>query len=107
MIDDEINIINTIKKEKNYQINYQINDKIDTNFQTRKELEKYKFITKELNKLSPIKDKSKINYIYFECFNNRENNSVNAIKKIKKNINKNNIKNIIYTFFKETNTINK
>ena len=58
------------------------------------------FILNEVNKLSIINDKDKINYLYFECFNNLEKNTKKALDIINKNINQERIINILYNILK-------
>ncbi|MBR3199301.1 MAG: hypothetical protein IKG27_04735 [Bacilli bacterium] len=87
-IDEKEEIINIIKKQKEYKIKYNILKKFKNNFKTRFEIENEKYILNELNKIYLNKDYQKINYICLECFRKKEKNINEAIKKIKKEITK-------------------
>lgn len=107
LIEEELDIINSIKKNTIYEIKYKIINKIPTIFKTRNELEKIEYIKTELETLSIKKDYHKINYLYYECFNKREKNIKYELKILKESINNNYLSNIIYNFFKEIKTFNK
>ena len=67
-------------------------------FKTRKEREINKYIEKELKTI----DNNKLKYLYFDCFNKKEED-INIIQKTIKNEIKNNFENIykpIYDFLK-------
>ncbi len=89
-IDEQEEIISIIKKQKEYKIKYKILKRHKNIFKTRFELENQKYILKELNKIYIKNDYQKINYICLECFRKKEKNINEAIKKIKKEIIKEN-----------------
>ena len=83
-IDEEFEILETSNKLKEINIEFKILKKENVNFKTRKELKYEKFIKKELKNI----EIDKLNYIYFECFGEHENNKrviLNRINKIQKN----------------------
>ena len=83
---DQERIINKIKNQKKIKINYKIIKKNNNSFNTRKELENKTKIINELNKSYQKKEFEKLKYIYFECFDKKEENINIIIKKIKKEI---------------------
>ena len=100
IIDEELDISQTIKTVHIKKIDYILNSKIIYHLKTRKEMDEITFILNEVNKLSIINDKDKINYLYFECFNNLEENTKKALDIINKNINQERIINILYNILK-------
>lgn len=107
LIEEELDIINSIKNNTINIIKYKIINKIPVIFKTRKELEKIQYIKNELKNLTINKDYDKINYLYYECFNKKDKNIKYELKILKESINNNYISNIIYNFFKEIKTFNK
>lgn len=70
-------------------------------FQTKKEHEKIEYSLKNL--AITKKDSSKLEYLYYECFNKRETSSSKIIQKLKEEIlKKGKSLDIIYNFFKLT-----
>ena len=103
LIDEEMEALDTTGRLKKLDFNYRIIKSININhFKTRKEAEIEKYIKKEIKKI--IKEEEKLKYIYYECFNKKEENSekiiLNINKEIKKDSNKINKK--LYNFFKLT-----
>lgn len=96
-LNDEYNILNISKKIKEADIKYKIigNNRIITN--TRDELEQKKYILNIIDKLSF----DTINYIYYDCFNKRNDNHKLMIKEIINTINNDiEICNKIYSILK-------
>ena len=106
-VDEELDIINTLRRIDYKTINYQIINKLKTKFKTRNDVKIEEYLLKELNKLSIKKDNDKITYLYYECFNKYELNTKKALNILIKNINNTNISNILYNFFKLSKPINK
>jgi len=65
-IEDELDILSNINYDY-YDLKYKIINKKTSNLKTRKEKE-------IINSLLKEKDISKLRYIYYECFNKKENN---------------------------------
>lgn len=104
-IDEEEDIIEIIKKQKETKLNYKIIKK-DTipAFKTRFEIENQKKIIEELQIIYNQNNYKKMNYIYLECFKKSEINIEKAFKKLKKEIDKENDNFYkIYNFFKIIN----
>ena len=62
------------------------------------------YLNQAIDKLLKEKDSSKLEYLYYECFDKKESNETNMIVQIKREI-KNNfdeVANKLYTFFKLT-----
>lgn len=107
LVDEELDILNTIKRIENKTINYKIIEKIKPIFKTRNDIKKQSLLISKLNELSIIKDINKINYLYYECFNKHENNPKVALNILIKNINDINISNTLYELFTINKTISK
>lgn len=106
IIDEECDITNIIKNQKETDIKYKVLKIINkNNFKTRFENENYKFITNELDKILKNNDYEKINYICLECFGKKESNIKEAINRIKKEITKENDN--FYKIFKIFKLINQ
>ncbi len=73
IIDEEDDAVCIGKKQETKKIDYKVieNDVLDE-FKTRKERKIQKYIFKELETM----EKEKLNYIYFECFNERKNTDI-------------------------------
>ena len=106
-VDEELDIINSLRKIDVKDINYTIINKININFKTRNNIKIENYILTELNNLSLNKDIDKINYLFYECFNKYEHNPKKALNYLIKNIENNNISNILYNFFKLSKSTNK
>lgn len=75
LVDEEIEVLEVVNRLKEEIIPYQIlkRSKI-VGFKTRKELDMEKMIRSGLKKLVEEKDLEKLKYIYYECFNRKEDN---------------------------------
>ena len=100
--DEQDDVIEILKFQKETKLNYQIIKKSKTNFfKTRFEVEHEQFIHKELDEIYRQKNIQKLNYLCLECFNTPETNINRAYKKLKKEISKTNDKfQKIYNIFK-------
>lgn len=87
--DEQDDVIEILKFQKEFKLNYQIiHNQKTNNFKTRFELENEKFIMNELNKIYNEKNIQKLNYLCLECFNKPEKNINEAYKNLKKEIKK-------------------
>lgn len=104
MVDDELEILDIMKKNKIDKIKFKILKKDKIYFKTRNIVERNNFIKKELENAN----EDKINYLYFECFGKDEKNKSIALKRIKNIINKEKSKTYenLYSILKLT-SINK
>lgn len=83
-VDEELEVLESIRKYREKCIGYELLSKNQCIFKTRKELKDEKFIEKELNTI----ENEKLRYIYFECFGKHEKNRktiLNSIKNLSKN----------------------
>lgn len=89
--DEQEDVIEILKFQKETKLNYQIVKKSKINpFKTRFEAEHEHFIHQELDKIYKQKNIQKLNYLCLECFNTPETNINQAYEKLKKEINKTN-----------------
>lgn len=97
LIDECEEILEVINQIDETNIKYEKIDTMEVDFRTRNEKEKIEYILKHINKTSD----DKLKYLYYECFDIKEEN----IEKIKNNLIKKvnndfNIVNKIYEFYK-------
>lgn len=79
-LDEELEALNSIKANKEITIPFKIISKSIILNKTRKQIDEEKFINNELKSMN----NSKLEFIYFECFNKKEKNKNLIIKNIKK-----------------------
>ena len=106
-VDEELDIINTIRKIDYKKLNFTIIKKLKTTFKTRNDIKLKEYLLNQLNNLSIKTDIEKINYLYFECFNKYEHNTKKALKILINSIENTYISNILYNFFKLSKSTNK
>lgn len=70
------------------------------NFKTRTQIEQINYLNKSLNKLVKNKDIEKLKYLYFDCFNEKQNSLELIVESLKKSINEEQNLKIMYDFFK-------
>lgn len=88
LIEEELDILEDIRYRKQ-EIKYNIIKKRNgLGLKTRKQYEKEKMVLKSLKELKNENNLSKMKYIYYECFNEKENNSEIILKKLYDSINK-------------------
>lgn len=85
----ETNVIFETLKKKN-----------KNNFKTRMQIEKIKYLTKSLCRLEKDKDVEKLKYLYFDCFNERQDSIDIIINRLKQEMNNEKTIKIMYDFFK-------
>lgn len=89
--DEQDDVIEILKFQKETKLNYQIIKTSKVNpFKTRFEVEHEHFIHQELDKIYSQKNIQKLNYLCLECFNVPETNINRAYEKLKKEISKTN-----------------
>ena len=101
-IDEEFEILESVKNIKTNKINFQVLKRNSQNLYTRSKLQKYRFIVEELKNIK----EDKLKYVYFECFNKYSNKEKMFLEL--KNINYKN-KNFekLYNILKLISTIQK
>lgn len=104
LIDEEMEVLEVVNRLQETDIKYSlIKEEVMEHFKTRKEEEISKYINQELELLEK-KQVEKLQYLYYECFNKKENN-ISKIMKIIKDELSNNFNLIypqVYEFFKLT-----
>lgn len=106
LVDEEEEALELSERLNITSISYQCLTKLEVeSFKTCQEIEKEKFIQTELSKVNDI---DKLSYLYYECFNEKEDNYELIIERIKQELldNWEEISTKIYNFFKVT-SINK
>lgn len=83
LIDEDTEVIEVCERLSEEKINYKNLNKrnIDT-FKTRNDKDIIKYIKRELNVLIKNQEYDKLKYIYYECFNEKENKVNNIVKRI-------------------------
>lgn len=74
LIDESLDVIEYSKKFKLTSIDYNILSECIISFVTRKEESMIKFIKNEISLIIENENIDKLKYIYYECFNKKENN---------------------------------
>lgn len=101
LLDEEEEIIEACERMDYSFINYEV---IEKNrgflFETKKEYEKKIYLNEEINKLVLQKEEDKLKYIFFECFNKKEEDLFKIVEELKKNINDEKISNTLESLFK-------
>lgn len=101
LLDEEEEIIEACERMDYSFINYEV---IEKNrgflFETKKEYEKKIYLNEEINKLVLQKEEEKLKYIFFECFNKKEEDLFKIVEELKKNINNEKISNTLESLFK-------
>ncbi len=84
LVDEELEILDNVRRFKEINIDYKIKNKVPQVLKTRKELKDDNFIEEELKNI----ENDKLKYIYFECFGKHEESEkiiLNKLKKISRN----------------------
>lgn len=95
LIDEELDILEQFYNLDEISINYKILKVLDEKFKTRKQMEIENKVKKELSK---IDSNDKLKYLYYECFNIKEDN-VDKVKMEFKKLNKSVVEKL-YNIFK-------
>ena len=99
LIDEELDILEDVNNLDFMNINYKIINKgINNELKTRKQRETEKFIKKGINKIK--NDEEKLKYLYYECFDKKEENKEKILHKMLNNINNLDVNKKIYNFLK-------
>lgn len=103
LIDEELDILDSALDMNQYNLKYNlIVDNKNVSFKTRKEILIEKYILKKLNEVENNKEMFK--YLYYECFNEKNNDFRKMLLKLNKSLTNNwdNFYNKVYNFFKLT-----
>ncbi|MBE6154425.1 MAG: DUF3603 family protein [Firmicutes bacterium] len=80
LIDDELNLIETLYNLKEIVINYEIIENLKLNKKLRQEIEAKRLITLEINNLYQNKEFSKLRYLFYE-YKKEQNDNIDLIYK--------------------------
>lgn len=103
LIDEELDILDSALDMNEYNLKYNlIVDNKNVSFKTRKEILIEKYILKKLNEVE--NNKEMLKYLYYECFNEKNNDFRKMLLKLNKSLTNNwdNFYNKVYNFFKLT-----
>lgn len=103
LIDEELDILDSALDMNQYNLKYNlIADNKNVSFKTRKEILIEKYILKKLNEVE--NNKEMLKYLYYECFNEKNNDFRKMLLKLNKSLTNNwdNFYNKVYNFFKLT-----
>ena len=109
LIDEHSEVLDVVDSMSTLEISYNIlNTNNKNEFLTRQDYDRLRYINRQLFSLNKVSDTSKLEYLYYECFGERETNKTKIIDKIKKELNDkwDSFNQKIYNFFKMT-SINK
>ncbi len=85
-LNDELNLLEVIYTIKNIDLEYEVIEKKKANNDLRKEVNMRSIINQEIDKLYQEKNKSKLQFLYLEWFNNYEEDVTKIYQKMKKQI---------------------
>ena len=100
LIDEELDILDSALDMNEYNLKYNlIVDNKNVSFKTRKEILIEKYILKKLNEVE--NNKEMLKYLYYECFNEKNNDFRKMLLKLNKSLTNNwdNFYNKVYNFF--------
>lgn len=104
LFEEEDEVLEAVYVLEEKSLNIEIINGIKNNFLTREDNNIYNFVMNQIDKLIINKEENKLLYLYYECFNIKDDNINKVIKIIKKSICEEFDKygNIIYNFLKLT-----
>ncbi len=103
LIDEEEEVIEVCSKLEVQRIEYKILHELKVEqHKTRKEVEMEEFVKEQIRNLSKETDTSKLHYLYYECFNEKENDKNKIIDRFRLEMSKNfdQLVQKLYQFFK-------
>lgn len=101
LIDECEDVLDVVNRCSETKIDFEILKKKNKNdFKTRLQIEKTNYLNKSLKKLEKNKDIEKLKYLYFECFNEKQDELSIIINELKQAIDNEKIKQTMYDFFK-------
>lgn len=105
LLDEENEVNELCLRIDEISLSYQsITSRIKYEVKTRLEVEKEQFIMKEIKRLQENHKDDKLKYLYYDCFNQKEENISNIITKIKNTLKDNNsiVRDQLYDLLKLT-----
>lgn len=90
LVDEELEVLEVVARLKEEIMDYQILKRSkNLLFKTRKESEIEKSIRHNLKKLKEENNLQQLRYLYYECFNEKEENKDKILQKLERNLDKN------------------
>jgi len=101
LIDESEDVLEVVSRCSESKVDFEILKKKNKNdFKTRTQTEQKKYLSNSLNRLEKNKDVEKLKYLYFECFNEKQNSIKIIVDKLKQAINEEKNLKVMYDFFK-------
>lgn len=103
ILEEELEVLDSSNRLKEQEIKYDLIKQNPKNpFRTRRQMEMERFLKKEIGKLQREEDTSKLCYLYYECFNKKEERKDYILKRLKDELDQNfdQITPKLYAFFK-------
>ena len=101
LIDEAEDVLEVACRCSESNINLELlKEKSSYNFKTRMQKEMFNYLNKSLNQLEKTNDYEKLSYLYFECFNEKEDSIDEIISKLKQNMDNEKTLKTMYDFFK-------
>lgn len=101
LIDEEEDVLDVACRCNEVNIDFKVlKEKSNHKFKTRMQKEMYNYLNKSLNKLEKTNELEKLSYLYFECFNEKEESMNEIISKLKQNMDNEKTLKTMYDFFK-------
>lgn len=104
-IDEELDILDSMRF-KSYDLEYEIIKNKDIILKTRYKIEQERKIIENLNALFKENNTSKIKYIYYECFNKKENKISNILEVLNNSLDNREVFDKLNNFFELNKQIN-
>lgn len=101
LIDECEDVLDVVSRCNETNIIFEVLNKKNVNmFKTRMQMEKTNYLNKSLQKLEKNKDIEKLRYLYFECFNEKQDEVDIIINKLKQAMNNEKLEKTMFDFFK-------
>lgn len=83
LVDEELEVLEVVTRLNEETIQYQVLKRSkNTGFKTRKEVEMEKMIRRHLKKLKEDNQLQQLKYLYYECFNEKEDNKEKMMNRL-------------------------
>lgn len=90
LVDEELEVLEVVTRLKEETIEYQVLKRAkNIGFKTRKEVETEKMIRSHLKKLKEEDELQQLKYLYYECFNEKEDDKDKIINRLERTLEKN------------------
>lgn len=101
LLDESEDVLEVVSRCSETKVLFEaLNKKNVNSFKTRIQIEKTNYLTKSLQKLEKNNDIEKLRYLYFECFNEKQEEVDTIINKLKQAMSNEKIEKTMYAFFK-------